>query len=83
MHRQMVSKFRLLFELSPDSDKSSLMSPLAYVRFGSLADMCAAISDVRYYPNSDRESRHAQTVMSALHSKADLCTANTDVCFGP
>jgi len=29
------------------------------VRFGSKADMCAATSDVRYYPNSDRKSRHA------------------------
>src|SRR5215470_2604623 len=53
MHRQMVSKFRLLFELSPDSDNSSLMSPLAYVRFGSKADMCSARDDVCYGPIAD------------------------------
>src|SRR6476660_5224834 len=29
------------------------------VRFGSLADMCAAKSDVRFTPNSDSKSRHA------------------------
>jgi hypothetical protein len=28
------------------------------VRFGSLADICAAISDVRYAPDSDRKSEH-------------------------
>src|SRR5262245_38459142 len=34
------------------------------VRFGSKADICAAKSDVRYYPNRDRESGFPQTVMS-------------------
>jgi hypothetical protein len=28
------------------------------VRFGSKADICAAISHVRFTPNSDRKSRH-------------------------
>ena len=28
------------------------------VRFGSLADICVAKSDVRFTPNSDRKSRH-------------------------
>jgi len=31
----------------------------ANVRFGSKADMCSAIADVRFSPNSDRKSRHA------------------------
>jgi hypothetical protein len=30
----------------------------ADVRFGSKADMCSAIGDVRYTPNSDRKSGH-------------------------
>src|SRR5215510_15996687 len=45
------------------------------VRFGSKADICSAISDVRFAPNSDHESRHRQTVMSALPLKADMCSA--------
>jgi hypothetical protein len=53
------------------------------VRFGSKADICAAISDVRFTPNSDRKSRHAAMVMSALHLKADMCGATKDVRFGP
>src|SRR5215467_7020617 len=47
-------------------------APWQDVRFGSEADICAAISHVRFTPNSDRESRHAQTVMSALPPKADI-----------
>src|SRR5262245_40938749 len=39
---------------------------LSNVRFGSKADICAAISHVRFTPNSDSESRHPQPVMSAL-----------------
>jgi hypothetical protein len=31
-----------------------------YVRFGSLADICAAKRHVRFTPNSDRKSRHSQ-----------------------
>jgi hypothetical protein len=38
----------------------------AYVRFGSLADICSAKGHVRFAPNSDRESGFPQTVMSAL-----------------
>ena len=44
-------------------------SAVGNVRFGSLADMCAAQSDVRFTPNSDRESGLRQTVMSALPRK--------------
>src|SRR5262249_30985649 len=54
----------------------------AHVRFGSEADICAAISHVRFTPNSDRESRHPQSVMSALPPKADICSATRDVRFG-
>jgi len=50
------------------------------VRFGSKADICAAISHVRFTPDSDRKSRHAAMVMSALHLKADMCSATSDVC---
>jgi hypothetical protein len=34
------------------------VSALRNVRFGSKADMCAAISHVRFTPNSDRKSGH-------------------------
>jgi hypothetical protein len=54
-----------------------------HVRFGSEADMCAAISDVRFTPNSDRESGLPQKVMSALPPKADMCGATMDVRLGP
>jgi len=50
------------------------------VRFGSLADIRTATSDVRFTPNSDRKSRHAAMVMSALHLKADMCGALSHVC---
>src|SRR5262249_6320429 len=53
------------------------------VRFGSEADICAAISHVRFTPNSDRESRHPQPVMSALPPKAGMCGATAYVCYGP
>jgi len=53
------------------------------VRFGSLADICSAKSDVRFAPNSDRESGFPQTVMSALPRKADMYGALADVRFGP
>jgi len=56
---------------------------MADVRFGSKVDMCSAIPDVRFTPNSDRKSRHAQMVMSALPPKADMCGATSDVRFGP
>ena len=55
----------------------------ADVRFGSLADICAATSDVRFTPNSDHESGHVPMVMSALPPKADVCSATAHVCFGP
>src|SRR5262245_31298417 len=58
------------------------VGPRSNVRFGSEADMCSAIGDVRFTPNSDRESELPQTVMSALHPKADMCTAIAHVCFG-
>src|SRR5262245_57279385 len=45
---------------------------ISHVRFGSEADICAAISHVRFTPNSDRESRHPQPVMSTLPPKADI-----------
>jgi hypothetical protein len=35
-----------------------LRTSRADVRFGSKADMCAAIRHVRFYPNSDRKRRH-------------------------
>jgi len=53
------------------------------VRLGSLADICAAKSDVRFSPNSDRKSGFAHEVMSALPPKADMCGATMDVRFGP
>ena len=54
-----------------------------YVRFGSLADMCGAKTDVRSTPESDRNSGHWQTVMSALLLIADMCGATSDVGYGP
>jgi hypothetical protein len=60
-----------------------LMSLGLNVRFGSLADVRAATSHVRFTPDSDRESGHAAMVKSALHLKADMCGANRHVCFGP
>jgi hypothetical protein len=50
-----------------------------HVRFGSLADICAATIDVRFTPDSGRKSGHALMVMSALPSKADMCSARDDV----
>jgi len=54
-----------------------------HVRFGSKADICRALDDVRFTPNSDRESGFPQTVMSALPPKADMCDAIAHVCFRP
>jgi len=53
------------------------------VRFGSLADICVAISDVCFTPNSDRKSGLRQTVMSALPPIATVkgVLANGDVGF--
>jgi hypothetical protein len=53
------------------------------VRFGSKADMCVAITDVRFTPDSDRKSGPPQKLMSALPPKADMCGAKGDVRFGP
>ena len=53
------------------------------VRFGSEADMCAAIRHVRFAPNSDRKSGLPRKAMSALPPKADMCSALAYVCFGP
>jgi hypothetical protein len=54
-----------------------------YVRFGSKADICAAIRHVRFTPDNDRESGFPHKVMSALPPKADVCSALAHVCFGP
>jgi hypothetical protein len=54
-----------------------------HVCFGSKADMCAAIIDVRFTPNNDRESGFPHKVMFALPPKADMCSASAYVCFGP
>jgi hypothetical protein len=51
----------------------------AYVRFGSLADICNATSDVRFTPNSDRESRHAANGHVRFTPKADMCAATSNV----
>jgi hypothetical protein len=63
--------------------KRRVVEKATYVRFGSLADICAAQRDVRFTPNSDRESGLSQQVMSALHLKADMCGAVAEVCCGP
>jgi hypothetical protein len=53
------------------------------VRFGSLADMCAAKSHVRFAPNSDREGGFLQKLMSALPPKADMSSATArDTSYG-
>ena len=49
----------------------------------SSADICAAIGDVRFAPNSDRESGPPEKVKSALLPEADLCDAPTHFRFGP
>jgi hypothetical protein len=55
----------------------------ANVRFGSKADICAAIGNVRFAFDSDRESGFPQKVVSALPVKADMCGALAHVRFGP
>ena len=45
------------------------------VRFGSLADICAAISDVRFTPIATAKADFPQKTMSALPLKADMCSA--------
>ena len=55
----------------------------AYVRFGSLADICSAKGHVRFAPNSDRERGFSQKGHVALPLKADMCAALAHVCFGP
>jgi uncharacterized lipoprotein YbaY len=62
--------------------KADMCSALADVRFGSLADICTATSDVCFTPDSDHESGLRQTVMSALPPKADMCAALGDVSLG-
>jgi hypothetical protein len=52
---------------------------LIYVRFGSLADMCAATGYVRFTPNCDRESRTPAKGHVCFTPKADMCGATTDV----
>jgi hypothetical protein len=51
----------------------------ADVRYGSLADMCAAKRHVRFTPGSDHESDFSQKPMSALPLKADMSGAKADV----
>ena len=63
--------------------KADMCGALAYVCFGSKADMCVAKSDVRFTPNSDRESGIPAKVMSALPPRANMCGALVHVCFGP
>lgn len=63
--------------------KADTCGAQANIRFGPIADICAATSDVCFTPNSDRESRLPQKAMSALPLKADVCGANRHVCFGP
>jgi hypothetical protein len=63
--------------------KSCWLSSWLDVRFGSKADMCGAIGDVRFAPNSDHESGFPQTVMCALRPKADMCSARGMSTFGP
>src|SRR5262245_54485852 len=71
----------LLYELKYSSRLARrAWSDAAHVRFGSLADICDAIGDVRFTPD---RSRRAPMVMSALHPKADMCGATAYVCFGP
>jgi hypothetical protein len=50
------------------------------VRFGSLADMCGATSDVRFTPDSSLKSRHEPRIISAIPPKADMCGAKPNVC---
>jgi hypothetical protein len=68
-----------------NEDRSSRFEIISLwdVRFGSKADMCSAIDEVRFTPDSDHESRHAAMVMSALPPKADMCDAANDVGYGP
>ena len=58
------------------------MTP-ADVRFGSLADICSAISYVCFAPNNDRKSEFPRKAMSALPPEADMCSANPYVRFVP
>ena len=64
------------------SERTGRRNP-ANVRFGSIADICAAIRHVRFTPDNDRESGFPHKVMSALPPKADMCGATRDVRFGP
>jgi hypothetical protein len=59
------------------------LSATTDVRFGSKADICAAISHVRFTPDNDRESGFPRKVISALPPKGDMCDATRDVRFGP
>jgi len=53
----------------------SSWTEVQYVRFGSLADICAAKSDVCFTPIATSKSGLALTVMSAFPLKADMCSA--------
>jgi len=57
------------------SDLSDFPACSTDVRFGSKADICAAIRHVRFTPNSDRKSGLPHKVMSALPPKADMSGA--------
>jgi len=78
-HRLFSQQQRLTF----CADRSDIEVRLRNVRFGSLADICAATSDVLYTPNSDRQSGLPRQAMSALLLKAEVCGALADVCYGP
>src|SRR5262245_25049316 len=46
-----------------------------HVRFGSIADMCAAKGNVRFTPIATAKADSCQTGMSTLLLKADMCGA--------
>jgi hypothetical protein len=70
-------------EVKDDASFQRLSDYGGNVRFGSKADICAALTYVRFTPNSDRESGHVPMVMSALLPKVDMYGALAHVCYGP
>src|SRR5512139_4067915 len=75
-----INSRRRIASSTVQDEVAAQTSALEDVRFGSLADICAAIRQcIRFAPNSDRESGFPQTVMSALPPKADRCSAKRNV----
>jgi hypothetical protein len=69
---------------SPTSAAPFLHCPsFCNVRYGSKADIYAAIRHVRFTPNNDRENGIPHKVMSALRPKADMRGASKDVRLRP